>query len=246
MENNNGKGIFYGVIGVATLVVAIIGATFAYFASTTNGAQGAAAANSARVSGALEVAEVKKYIAKDLIPTSGATMLTSYKQSEPTDVDHPKNNEKCRGASAADASANYGLCSYYTFTVSNTADVATTVYLSLKTETNTFGQGESGPANNEYLKYCVYKQSDQGSTFDTEKPAHACGLVPTGATEEQFTNVNLPATSGTATYSLVIYLENDDAVDQTSKYSGKVYTGTVYASTSTEGKNIVGVIAAQQ
>ena len=34
---NNGKGIFYGVIGVATLIVAIIGATFAYFsASQTN------------------------------------------------------------------------------------------------------------------------------------------------------------------------------------------------------------------
>ena len=26
---NNGRGIFYGVIGVATLVVAIVGATFA-------------------------------------------------------------------------------------------------------------------------------------------------------------------------------------------------------------------------
>ena len=35
MENNNGKGIFYGVIGVATLIVAIIGATFAYFSATT-------------------------------------------------------------------------------------------------------------------------------------------------------------------------------------------------------------------
>ncbi len=34
---NNGKGIFYGVIGVATLIVAIIGATFAFFsASATN------------------------------------------------------------------------------------------------------------------------------------------------------------------------------------------------------------------
>lgn len=34
---NNGRGIFYGVIGVATLIVAIIGATFAYFsASATN------------------------------------------------------------------------------------------------------------------------------------------------------------------------------------------------------------------
>lgn len=39
MEENNrkGPGIFYAVVGVATLVVAIIGATFAYFsASNTN------------------------------------------------------------------------------------------------------------------------------------------------------------------------------------------------------------------
>lgn len=40
MDNNNGKGIFYGVIGVATLVVAIIGATFAYFSATVNPANG--------------------------------------------------------------------------------------------------------------------------------------------------------------------------------------------------------------
>ena len=43
---NNGKGIFYGVIGVATLIVAIIGATFAYFTATaddTNTIQGNAA-----------------------------------------------------------------------------------------------------------------------------------------------------------------------------------------------------------
>ena len=33
-QGNNGKGIFYGVIGVATLIVAIIGATFAYFTAT--------------------------------------------------------------------------------------------------------------------------------------------------------------------------------------------------------------------
>ena len=33
-RNNNGRGIFYGVIGVATLIVAIIGATFAYFTAT--------------------------------------------------------------------------------------------------------------------------------------------------------------------------------------------------------------------
>lgn len=35
-ENNNGRGLFYGVIGVATLIVAIIGATFAYFSVNAN------------------------------------------------------------------------------------------------------------------------------------------------------------------------------------------------------------------
>ena len=42
-DNNKGRGIFYGVIGVATLVVAIIGATFAYFTAT--------AANTATIKG---------------------------------------------------------------------------------------------------------------------------------------------------------------------------------------------------
>ena len=37
MENKSGQGIFYGVIGVATLVVAIIGATFAYFSASASG-----------------------------------------------------------------------------------------------------------------------------------------------------------------------------------------------------------------
>ena len=36
-ENNGGKGLFYGVIGVATLIVAIIGATFAWFTATAGG-----------------------------------------------------------------------------------------------------------------------------------------------------------------------------------------------------------------
>ena len=35
-QKNNGRGIFYGVIGVATLVVAIIGATFAYFTASAS------------------------------------------------------------------------------------------------------------------------------------------------------------------------------------------------------------------
>lgn len=37
MENKRGQGIFLGIVGVATLVVAIIGATFAYFSASISG-----------------------------------------------------------------------------------------------------------------------------------------------------------------------------------------------------------------
>ena len=41
MENRKGSGIFLGVVSVATLVVAIIGATFAYFSASVNSADDA-------------------------------------------------------------------------------------------------------------------------------------------------------------------------------------------------------------
>ena len=221
MENNNGKGIFYGVIGVATLVVAIIGATFAYFASATQGNNGAAAANSANVSGTLEVAQDGQYVAPDLIPAAPATVLASFAQTG----DATANTGKCRGASQANHDGNYGMCSYYTFTIKNTADVATTVYLSLKTDGNTFDGN---------FKYCVY----EGTT--TTGVTQACKVVPTG--EEQFTSVNLDAKTGTKQYTMILYYENTDT-DQTTGGSGKAYTGTVMASTSSGENKIVGYIA---
>ena len=219
MENNNGKGIFYGVIGVATLVVAIIGATFAYFASATQGNNGAAAANSANVSGTLEITQDGQYVAPDLIPAAPATVLASFAQAG------EGNKGKCRGASAANHDGDYGMCSYYTFTIKNTADVATTVYLSLKTDSNNFDNS---------FKYCVY----EGTTTTTV--TKDCKVVPTS--EEEFATVNLAATSGTKQYTMVLYYENTDQ-DQTSTGSGKAYTGTVKASTSSGENKIVGYIA---
>ena len=51
MERNNGQTIFLSVIGIATLLVAIIGATFAWFSTTlTNGAD-TATVSTVKVSG---------------------------------------------------------------------------------------------------------------------------------------------------------------------------------------------------
>ena len=47
MENKKGSGIFLGVIGVATLIVAIIGATFAFFGANAMSAENAVTAGGA-------------------------------------------------------------------------------------------------------------------------------------------------------------------------------------------------------
>ena len=50
MENNKGQAIFLSVVGVATLLVALIGATFAYFSTRMEGAAGQQNITTAKVS----------------------------------------------------------------------------------------------------------------------------------------------------------------------------------------------------
>ena len=57
-KNNNGRGIFYGVIGVATLVVAIIGATFAYFTASQSAGNNVITGNMATITFNLTVTKV--------------------------------------------------------------------------------------------------------------------------------------------------------------------------------------------
>ena len=56
-RENNKRGIFYGVIGVATLVVAVIGATFAYFTASQN-IQNAVTGNMATITFDLDIEKV--------------------------------------------------------------------------------------------------------------------------------------------------------------------------------------------
>ena len=74
MEENKSKGIFLGVVGVATLIVAIIGATFAYFVANAGGNTGAVQAAGADVSGTLKLDEDVSGIKNNMIPVSEEVM----------------------------------------------------------------------------------------------------------------------------------------------------------------------------
>ena len=106
MSNNNGKGreIFYGVIGVATLVVAIIGATFAYFtASATNNT--AITGNAASINFGLAVARAETNDTAGLIPMSNNMVEAAVSDASGNGVCVDDNNN--------------AVCQVYSVTVTN-------------------------------------------------------------------------------------------------------------------------------
>lgn len=140
MENNNGRGIFYGVIGVATLVVAIIGATFAYFSAQVT-ASGNLTAGTANIK--LGYAETITGLRSDIIPID--TDASGVKVDGELDGDTTDNTTAFAGvigttATAKDATTGKytsgscldnnknEICSTYQFTITNDSPSGTNVY----------------------------------------------------------------------------------------------------------------------
>lgn len=218
MDNNKSRGIFLGVLSVATLIVSIIGATFAYLVASANGNEGAVQAGAANVAGTLTLTETVDY-RQNMIPVTEVLMKTSYKRTEAATG---TGTGRCEGYSAAGGNTVYNLCSIYQFTVSNSASIAQTIYASLTANTNTFAN----------LKYCIFE--GEAGTTDTEKVA--CRNMPAkGTTDSNVFSELIPATTGTHTYTLVMYI-NETSEDQTTADSGKTFTGTI-SITSGDGSN---------
>ena len=218
MDNNKSRGIFLGVLSVATLIVSIIGATFAWFVASGSGTTGAAKAGAANVAETLTLSETVDY-RQNMIPVKETIMKESYKR---TGEVTGNGTGRCEGYSAAGGNTVYNLCSIYQFKVSNTASIAQTIYASLTANTNTFTN----------LKYCIFE--GEAGTSDTEKVA--CRNMPTaGTTDSNIFSEVIPEKTGTHTYTLVMYI-NETTGDQTSADSGKAFTGTI-SITSSDGTN---------
>ena len=114
-QKNNGRGIFYGVIGVATLVVAIIGATFAYFTATATNATNITG-NMASVSFGLDVHKVTTADEKlgGMIPMSNSMVEAAVKGNGDT----PKKDTAETQQICVDDNGN-AVCQIYKISVTN-------------------------------------------------------------------------------------------------------------------------------
>jgi len=165
MENNNGRSVFYGVIGVATLIVAIIGATFAYFSASANSANNAASAGATVLS--LDIDSVTDNLRTEMIPveTNGKVKATEDADETTDDTDagldaaafptvvkavanDPETQDVDESKELCKDLLNNNICSVYTFTVTNPSESASQqIYGYLTVKKNEFAN----------LKYAVYK-----------------------------------------------------------------------------------------
>ena len=109
-ENNNGRGLFYGVIGVATLIVAIIGATFAYFSVSAN------IANNSDIAGStVELSETT--ITGTLTRETASTVsMVPLKTADLQKGITGEGGQQCIDANGAK------VCDIYTLTINNTSN----------------------------------------------------------------------------------------------------------------------------
>lgn len=136
-QKNNGRGIFYGVIGVATLVVAIIGATFAYFTATATNTTNITG-NMASVSFGLDVHKVTTADEKlgGMIPMSNTMVEAAVKGTNKSDKDADTNGPQI----CVDDNGN-AVCQIYKISVTNngTAGMFLDGYVALTGGSNTQG-----------------------------------------------------------------------------------------------------------
>lgn len=198
MENRNGQGIFYGVIGVATLVVAIIGATFAYFSAAGNTDSTTITGTTGSGGGlSLTVTDLTTTATGALVPQK-ATAL----QSALTGTG---------GKSCVDGNGNT-VCKVYSIVVGNTgtSSVATTGTLNLS----------AGTANTNMHWALLDSQTAVPTGGVTAKAAGSAQSIANPTLD--------PAggTAPSKTYYVVVWLEETDA-QQDANDAGQSFTGTV-------------------
>lgn len=243
MEENNrkGPGVFYAVVGVATLVVAIIGATFAYFSAQASTGQEDIKGNTLDLSGtALKMTAQKlaftdaKVTNKNLVP---ATMTNDI-----------------AGVNAALAAkcenSGYTGCHVYRITAGSTETVtAATVTLELKL---------NGVTVKEDWKYALFTATDAAikETTTTLTDAVALTTVETGKAfgsigegvnldlnyESEGKSLGLTGGTDKVVY-LMVYLENDAAnaqnnPDDAGNNATGSYTGTVTLNAGADGGRV--------
>lgn len=132
-NETKGRGLFYGVIAIATFIIMAVGATFAYFTATTSSMNSSVQTGSTT----LELDYISyetAWMKRDLIPADTRVAEYSFEKQDDTTItdEASRNNTLC-----VDDDGN-SICSVYVFQVVNTAKSEQIVSIDVVSTENTF------------------------------------------------------------------------------------------------------------
>lgn len=223
MEENNrkGPGIFYAVVGVATLVVAIIGATFAYFSASAEGdtttIQGG---TNNTIGGALTVDVTRLNLSPSPAPASDSLVPADFGSNKAA-ADFVAADVN-RALTAKCVSGGYTGCHVWKIVATTTQNVDHAnlkLHLGLNTDMT----------DKSKWSYVVYSGTDSAATALGSKGTITGTFTAADTTIDIHNNGALTTTAG-ATYYVMVFLNNEDNSQNTAsdpKNATGSYTGSV-------------------
>lgn len=227
MENSKGRGIFLGVVSVATLIVAIIGATFAWFSASVGSGENDVNLTAYQFDAKLTVERVFPTVenaSKKIIPFVPNEVLRAGETNETNNMNYALNEatDKCVDSSG------YLVCSLYKITVTNNGSDAIELDGSVTTmETTPTETGTTMTANGD-LKAQIISYADGKYTY-THDLSKALALPNTVSGSEKLimnpATLTVGATTGANTAELYVLVWLNDTTENQSSMMGASYKG---------------------
>lgn len=151
-NEKKGRGLFYGVVAVATFIIMAVGATYAYFTATAQGASSSVHTGSTTLNLKF-ISYNDGWMNSDLIPADDYIVVHSFLNQNDTTI---TNTDKLSNALCKDDNGST-ICSVYVFQVYNSNSSGQSLSISLSSENNGFanlwvmGYGLALPTDSEAL-----------------------------------------------------------------------------------------------
>lgn len=227
MENSKGRGIFLGVVSVATLIVAIIGATFAWFSASVNSGENDVNLTAYQFDAKLTVERVfptTENASKKIIPFVPDKVLREGQGDQTNNMNYALNEatDKCVDSSG------YLVCSLYKITVTNNGSDAIELDGTVTTiETTPTKTGTTLTANGD-LKAQIISYADGKYTY-THNLSKALALPNTVSGSGKLimdpATLTVGATPGANTAELYVLVWLNDSTENQSTMMGASYKG---------------------
>ena len=227
MENSKGRGIFLGVVSVATLIVAIIGATFAWFSASVGSGENDVNLTAYQFDADLTVERVfptAENASKKIIPFVPDKVLREGQENETNNMNYALNEatNKCVDSSG------YLVCSLYKITVTNNGSDSIELDGTVTTiETTPTEKGTTLTANGD-LKAQIISYADGKYTY-THNLSKALALPNTVSGSGKLimdpATLTVGATPGANTAELYVLVWLNDTTGNQSTMMGASYKG---------------------